>query len=114
MTYEETLAADTALAEKTLEHLDPATGAIVPQNLIPGKLVTQGVDNIDVAKESSTAGNTGYDGTQHAVYQEGPGLSNDDGDDDMLFSKGTLKVPDILDAVVPVQVPILKILPVRV
>ncbi len=39
MTYDQTLAADTALAEKTLEHLDPVTGAVVPRNLVSGKPV---------------------------------------------------------------------------
>lgn len=107
MTYDQTLAADTALAEKTLDHIDPLTGAVVPQNLVSGKLVTHGVDNIDVPKESSTSGNTGYHSTQHAVYQEEFGLPNVD-EDAMIFSKGPLQVPNILGAVEQVQLLILK------
>ena len=40
MTYEEVLAADrpTAMAERSISQMDPVTGAIVPRNLIPGKL----------------------------------------------------------------------------
>jgi hypothetical protein len=67
------------------------TGTVVPQYLVSGKLVTQGVDNLDVSKESSTAGITGYHCTQHAAYQEGPGLLNVD-EDVMIFSKASLQV----------------------
>ena len=75
MTYEQTLSADTAIAVKTLESLDPVTGVVLPQNMVKGVLVTQGVDNLDVAKESSTAGNVGYHGTQHVVYHKHKGSS---------------------------------------
>ena len=59
MTYQQTLAADTSMAENTLERLDLVTSAVVPANLVSGKLISHGVDTIDVMKESSTAGHTG-------------------------------------------------------
>jgi hypothetical protein len=112
MTYDQMLTADNALAEKTLEQLDPVTGTLVLRYLVSGKPITQGVNNLDVSKESSKAGIIGYHGTQHAAYQEGPGLLNMD-EDVMIFSKASLQVPDILGAVEEVQVPILKDPPIQ-
>ena len=39
---------DGTLPEKTLNYQGPATGAVVSKNLIPGRKVTNGMDNIDV------------------------------------------------------------------
>ena len=89
MTYQQTLAANTSMAENTLERLDLVTGAVVPANLVSGKLTSHGVDDSDVIKESSTAGHTRYHGTQHAVYQEGPR-------DVMCFSRKTLNIPEYI------------------
>ena len=46
------------MAENTLEGLDLVASAVES-----GKLIGHGVDNIDVMKESSTAGHTRYYGT---------------------------------------------------
>lgn len=103
MTYYQTLYADTALAEKTHEHLDPVTGGIWTS----GKPVTQGVD-----KRKNPQRNTGYHGTHHAVYQEGPGLPKVN-EDVTNFLKGSLQVSDSLSVVEEVPVPILKDAPTQ-
>ena len=107
MSYEEVLAADTAMAERSISQMDPVTGAIVPRNLIPGRLVTQGIDNIDIQKESMDASNHGFHGIQHVAFQQGPGLKDDDLDVQS-FSKHTLEVPEILGKVENVPVTIVK------
>lgn len=44
MTSDQTLAADTAIADKTLEHLEPVTGAVVPRNFVSWKLDASNID----------------------------------------------------------------------
>ena len=107
MTYDEVLAADTAMAERNIAHIDPVTGAIVPKKFIPGRPVTQGVDNIDILKESTDANHPGFHGIQHVGYQLGPN-HKDDGLDEQIFSKHTIEVPKVLGKVEEVSVPIVK------
>ena len=107
MTYKEVLAADTALAKKNIANMDPVTGAVVPPNLVPGKPVTFGADNVNVRKESTTAGNTGFDGVQQVVYQNGLGTVNTR-IEYQEFCSNTLDVPASLTQPLEVNVPIVK------
>ena len=47
------------MAENTLDRLDLVSGAVLPANLVSGKLIDHGVDNIDVMKASPMAEHTG-------------------------------------------------------
>ena len=74
--YDQCQQADTALAEDTLENLDPVTGAVTPTNLVHGKPVQYGDDNIDCNTDSAKVGHSaGYHATQNggSLYQSGPG-----------------------------------------
>ena len=106
MSYQQTLAAYTSMAENTLERLNVVSGAVVPANLVSKKLISHGVDNSDVMKESSTAGYKRYHRTQHAVYQEGPGNLVPE-DDVMCFSRKTLNITDIFESAQEVTTPII-------
>ena len=107
MTYEKVLDADTAMAERNIACIDPMTGAIVPRNFIPGKLVTQAVDNIYILKHSMDANHQGYHMIQHVVYQEGA-CHKDETLNKQTFSKHTLEVPRVLGTIEKLPMPIVK------
>jgi hypothetical protein len=83
--------------------MDPATGAVVPPNLVPGRFVHFTCDNIDI-NDFHLDGKNSFHATQVAAWQRGPegdmGLrtlqpSNKD---------STLKVPDDMDELLPAQI----------
>ena len=67
ISYENVLQVDTALAEKTLESMNPETGAVIPPNLQDGKFVHFTCDNIDI-NENSLDGKNSFHATQ-VVYK---------------------------------------------
>ena len=102
ISYKQCLQADTALSETTLQKRDPETGAIPPVNLVHGRKVQFGQDNIDCSKESSIAGhNAGYHGTQMVEYQPGPAMNT--AISDIVFSKSTIDVIHKSDLVLSIQ-----------
>ena len=52
ISYENVLQVDTELAEKTLESMNPETGAAIPPNLQDGKFIHFTCDNIDINENS--------------------------------------------------------------
>jgi len=70
LSYERVLQVDTSLAESTLESLDPATGVIIPPNIVANKFIHYTADNIDILDETLDGKNT-FHATQMAVWQRG-------------------------------------------
>ena len=100
------LQADATLAKKSLIKMDPITGAVPPENLIPGRHVQFGKDNLDAQKESAIAGhNAGFYGTQ-GYYQPGPApdlpIAN------IEFCKDNIVVPEAIHKVIYLNKPIVK------
>ena len=61
--------ADTALSEGTLRSMDSDTGVVVPINMVHGRPLQFGKDNLDCSKESAIAGySAGYHGTHMVAY----------------------------------------------
>ena len=48
--YNKVLQADAALAKKSLMEMDPITGAVPPENLVPVRHIQFGKDNLDARK----------------------------------------------------------------
>ena len=102
ISYESVLQVDSALAENTLKSLDPLTGAVTPPNFVRDRFVHFTCDNIDI-NDSSLNGHDSFHATQVAGWQRGP--DQDIGLDGMRPSKNTtLKVPEILEQVIPATV----------
>lgn len=60
---------DNAL-ESTLKSMDPATGAIIPPNMVANRFIHYTADNIDILDESLDGKNT-FHATQMAAWQRG-------------------------------------------
>ena len=71
ISYDNIPQVDTALAEKTLESMDPTTGAVTPPNLLPDRFVHFTCDNIDI-NDTSFDGKNSFHATQVAAWQRGP------------------------------------------
>ena len=70
LSYDQVLQVDTSLAENTLKSLDPATGAIIPPNLVANKFIHYTCDNIDILDDTLDEKNT-FHATQMAAWQQG-------------------------------------------
>lgn len=55
VSYKHVLNLNTAMAQSVLDDLDPATGGIVPQNIVPDRFVHFSADNIDILDDDSLA-----------------------------------------------------------
>ena len=107
MSYKKVLQADNAIAVDALKSLDLRTGAVVPQNLIHGRPVRFGTDNLDAKKESLIVGHSaGFHGTQTVAYQPGPAAAVDD--PEMVFCNEVPNIPDSLHTVLELVLPIKK------
>ena len=62
---------DTALAESTLQSINPENGAVIPENLVPGRFVHFSSNNIDIL-DSSLNGKSTFHATQLTAWQRGP------------------------------------------
>lgn len=71
VSYKHVLNLDTAMAQSVLDDLDPATGGIVPQNIVPDRFVQFSADNIDILDASLDGKNT-FHATQMTAWQRGP------------------------------------------
>ena len=101
------LQADAALAKKSLIKIDPITGAVPPENLVPHRHVQFGKDNLDAQKESAIAGhNAGFHGTQQGYYQPGPALDLHLAN--IEFCKHKIVVPEAIHKVIYLNKPIVK------
>ena len=102
LSYNALLGMDTALAKSTLETMDAETGAVVPQNLVPGKFTHFTADNIDIADASLDGKNT-FHATQFAAWQRGPEqykLLNR-----LAFAKeSTLTIPEAMENLIAVEI----------
>ncbi|XP_063763531.1 uncharacterized protein LOC134880508 [Eleginops maclovinus] len=94
LNYEQVMKVDNALAESTLKSMDPATGAIIPPNMVANRFIHFTADNIDILDESLDGKNT-FHATQMAAWQRG----KKDIELDMLkpSTSRTLVVPDVLE-----------------
>ncbi|XP_068200369.1 uncharacterized protein [Palaemon carinicauda] len=107
ISYKQCLQADTALSEISLKNIDPETGAVPPLNLVLGRPIQFGTDNIDCLKESAIAGhNAGYHGTQQVSFQPGP--THEQSISDIAFSKYTIDVPDVVHKVIELNKTVVK------
>ena len=107
ISYDQCLQADTALAEETLMNMDPETGTVIPKNMVHGRPVQFGDDNIDCSKESAKAGHSsGYHGTQMVAFQPGPAAEVDISK--IKFSTRTLTVPEVVHKLQELHDPIIK------
>ena len=70
LSYDQVFQVDTSLAENTLKSLDPATGAIIPPNLVANKFIQYTCDNIDILNETLDGKNT-FPASQMAAWQRG-------------------------------------------
>ena len=70
LSYEQVKQVDTALAESTLQSMDPVTGTIIPPNIVANKFFHYTADNIDILDESLDGKNT-FHATQMAAWQRG-------------------------------------------
>ena len=68
LSYDNVLQVDNALAEKTIDSMDPDTGAVVPPNLVPESFVHFTCDNIDI-NDSTFDGKNTFHATQLAAWQ---------------------------------------------
>ena len=66
------------------------------QDFQPRQEVQNGMDNIDIQSESTTAGLVGYHGLEHVIYRSTPGNTNDIGT--RQFSKNILEVLEVQGA----------------
>ena len=92
---------------KSLMKMDPITGAVPPDYLVPSRHVQFGKDNLDAQKESVIAGhNAGFHGTQQGYYQAGPvpdlPIAN------IEFCKDNIVVPEVIHKVISLNKPIIK------
>ena len=71
ISYHSLLQIDTAMAEKTLEAMNPETGAVIPPNFVPGRFTHFTCDNIDI-NDSELDGKNTFHATQMARWQRGP------------------------------------------
>ena len=109
LSYDNVLQVDNALAEKTIDSMDPDTGAVVPPNLVPESFVHFTCDNIDI-NDSTFDGKNTFHATQLAAWQRGPEL--DMGLKNMKPSTSkALKVPEIMNEIFPADMPEGKIEP---
>ena len=107
ISYKQCIKADTALSEDSLKSIDSDTGAVIPNNMVHGRALQFGQDNIDCSKESAIAGHSaGYHGTQMVAYQPGPKLEVDISE--IKFSSRPLQVPDAVHRVQELNIPIVK------
>ena len=66
-----------------------------------------GINNNDVQKDLSTAGNVGYHGLRTVGYQCGPG-NTDSVSVEQIFSRHSTEVPAILHEVKDITFPVIK------
>lgn len=99
ISYDNILQVDSALAKKTLDSMDPVTGAVTPPNFIPGRFVHFTCDNIDI-NDTSFDGKNSFHATQVAAWQRGPeadmGLQNINPS-----TSTTLQVPAVMEELTP-------------
>ena len=101
ISYEQILQLDTALAESTLETMDPETGAVIPHGLVPGRFTCYSADNVDINEGTLDAKNT-FHATQMAAWQRGP--PPEPLLDTLKPSKDCkLTVPEAMDTLMPAQ-----------
>jgi hypothetical protein len=102
LSYEQVLKVDTSLAESTLKAIDPATGAVIPPNIVANKFIHYTTDNIDILDETLDGKNT-FHATQMAVWQRG---QKADAELQMLepSTRHTLIVPDVLENLYPTNI----------
>ena len=87
--------------------MDPATGAVLPITLVPGRPIRLENDNIGFSKESAIAGhNVGYHGTQQVIFQPGPPCEQTG--INISFSKRTIDAPDTMHKVIELNKTIIK------
>ena len=73
--YETLLKLDATLANDTLSSLDEKTGAVIPQNLVPGGgLIQFTADNIDIKDGGSLDGKNTFNACQMAAFQRNDGV----------------------------------------
>ena len=65
------LEVNTAMAEKTLQAMDPETGAVTPPNFVSGRFTHFTCDNNDI-NDASLDGKNSFHATQVASWQRGP------------------------------------------
>lgn len=102
LSYKQLLQIDTALAKNTLELMDPTTGAVIPKNFVPNKFIHFTADNIDILDESLDGKNT-FHATQMAAYQRGDNRNQDALAEIEKPTAEILKVPEILQDIVPMR-----------
>ena len=103
ISYENVLQVDTALAEKTLESVDPATGAVTPTNFTQGRFVHFTCDNINI-NDTSFDGKNSFHATQVAAWQS-VGPESDMGLQTINPSTRTiLQVPQVIQEIVPAAI----------
>ena len=92
MTYADTLVSQTGIAETSLENIDLTTRAVVPSTLVPDKVqVMWDINNKDIPKDLSTAGNVTYHGLQIVGYYSGPSKP-DSVSVEQIFSRHSLEL----------------------
>ena len=103
LSYKQLLQVDTALANDTLQSVDHTTGAVIPKNFIENEFIHFTADNIDILDESLDGKNT-FHATQLAAYQRSTGKEPNLLATVEKSSKNTLKVPEILEELLPCKV----------
>ena len=102
ISYHSLLQVDTTMAEKTLQAMDPETGAVTPRNFVPGRFTHFTCDDIDI-NDASLDGKNSFHATQVASWQRGP-------EGDMMMKdlkpsqKESLPVPDVMEEIFPAGV----------
>lgn len=71
ISYHSLLQVDTAMAEKTLQAMDPETVAVTPPNFVHGRFTHFTCDNIGI-NDSTLDGKNTFHATQMAGWQRGP------------------------------------------
>ena len=97
MSYDQLNQAETALSENKIDLLDPATGALVPKNLIPGRRLTNVWTTLTYRMMQDMFE------LQHVISRDDPGKPTDD-IDTIQFHKRTLQVPEVLGEVQEINV----------
>ena len=101
LSYEQMLQVDTALAEVTKSTMNEDNGAVVPQNLVPGRFIFYTCDNIDINDADLNGKNT-FHATQVAAWQRGP--TQDLNLQNLKPSRKVLEVPDVMESTLDANV----------
>ena len=104
LSYDSLLKIDSTLANDTLTSLDKKSGAVIPQNLVPGRFIHFSADNIDI-KDESLDGKNMFHATQMAAYQRSDGESIIPFSHINKISKNkTLQVPEVLTQIEKISI----------